>query len=358
VEKQKFTLLSYRSNKKLTALGIIACLLLSPALGLAMFLPQVLTVIPVLLLALLGYAGAGAAAASTGLLVAMSAMYYGVWGGVGAFLLLAPTVVTAAVALEREQPFWQAVAAGCVAMFASMGAVIALISMLAGSDVVSAIMDIMRQMLSSSSVLGDTLLSMLMQMGVISTPEGMAAGEAFALTPEIREELTRTLILTVDSVLRLELPMQMATGSVAAGLLGQAALRKGVIARGGKAEYPKLYTWRVPKGWGRILGVTLLILYLLATLVPKSMNTMFYVFSGVFDRVFALQGIAALCYLMEERKKPAVFQKIVFMAGYFFLGGIAMTVGIFDQAIDFAHRREKLDKLENPFDPRHGAQDG
>jgi len=201
----------------------------------------------------------------------------------------------------------------------------------------------------------DTLLSMLMQMGVISTPEGMAAGEAFALTPEIREELTRTLILTVDSVLRLELPMQMATGSVAAGLLGQAALRKGVIARGGKAEYPKLYTWRVPKGWGRILGVTLLILYLLATLVPKSMNTMFYVFSGVFDRVFALQGIAALCYLMEERKKPAVFQKIVFMAGYFFLGGIAMTVGIFDQAIDFAHRREKLDKLENPFDPRHGA---
>ena len=59
------------------------------------------------------------------------------------------------------------------------------------------------------------------------------------------------------SVLRLELPMQMATGAVAAGLLGQAVLRKGLISRGEKVEYPKLSSWRVPKGWGRILGGTL-----------------------------------------------------------------------------------------------------
>lgn len=356
VEKQKVSLLKQKSNKKLTALGIAACLLLSPAAGMALFLPQVLTIIPVLLLALLGYAGAPAAAACTGALVAMSAVYYGVWGGVSAFLLLVPAVLAAAIALEREQPFWQSVAAGGVAMFASMGVVVAMISALAGSDVVSAITDVMKQTLSSSSVFGDTLLSVLMQTGMISAPAGVEMGEAFALTPEIREELTRTLVLTIDSVLRLELPMQMATGSVAAGLLGQAVLRKGVIARGCNVEYPRLYTWRVPKGWGRILGGTLAVLYLLAMLVPKSMNTMFYVFSGVFDRVFALQGIAAICYLLEEKKKPAIFQKIVFVAGFFFLGSIAMTVGIFDQAIDFAHRREKLDKIENPFDPRHGAQ--
>ncbi len=356
VEKQKVSLLRYRSNKKLTVLGIAACLLLSPAAGMALFLPQVLTIIPVLLLALLGYAGSVASAACTGMLVAMSAAYYGVWGGVSAFVLLVPTVLTAAVALEREQPFWQAVAAGCVAMFASMGAVVAMLSALAGSDVVSALMDVMRQMFASSSMFGDTLLSMLMQMGVITAPEGVELGASFALTPEIREELTRTLVLTMDSVLRLELPMQMATGAVAAGLLGQAVLRKGLIARGAQVEYPHLHTWRVPKGWGRILGGTLLILYLLASLVPKSMNTMFYVFSGVFDRVFALQGIAAICYLLEEKKKPAIFKKIVFIAGYFFLGSIAMTVGIFDQAMDFAHRREKLNEFENPFDPRHGAQ--
>jgi len=356
VEKHKVSLLRHKSNKKLTVLGIAACLLLSPALGMALFLPQVVTLIPVLLLALLGYAGAPAAAACTGVLVAMSAVYYGVWGGVGAFVLLVPAVAAAAYSLDREQPFWQSVAAGGAAMFASMGAVVAMISVIAGSDVVSAIIDVMRQTLNSSSVFGDTLLSVLMQMGAISIPEGAELGETFALTAQMRSELTTNLLFTVDSVLRLELPMQMATGAVSAGLLGQAVLRKGVISRGGDVEYPRLHTWRVPKGWGRILGGTLLVLYLLAMLVPQSMNTMFYVFSGVFDRVFSLQGIAAVCYLMEEKKKPAWMKKIVFVIGYFFLGSIAMTVGIFDQAMDFAHRREKLDELENPFDPRHGAQ--
>ena len=49
--------------------------------------------------------------------------------------------------------------------------------------------------------------------------------------------------------MRLEIPMQMATGSVAAGVLGQAALRKGVLSRGDKVDYPPLRTWSVPKGW-------------------------------------------------------------------------------------------------------------
>jgi len=357
VENQKTLLLGQKNKIRLTVLSIICCLLLSPALSVALFLPQILTLIPIALLAMLGYAGIVSAAACTGILVALSSVYYGVYGGVGAFLLLVPTVVTAAVSLERRQPFWQSVAATGVAMFASMGVVVAILSMLAGSDVVSALTDIMRRTLSSSPMLGDTLLSMLVQMGAISAPAGMELGEGFALTHELREELTKSLLLMVDSVLRLELPMQMATGAVAAGLLGQAVLRKGVIARGGKTEYPRLHTWRVPKGWGRILGGTLLILYLLSSIVPRSMNTMFYVFSGVFDRVFALQGIAAVCYLLEERKKSPWLKRIVFIAGYFFFGTVAMTVGIFDQAIDFAHRREKLDKLENPFDPRHGAQE-
>jgi len=357
VEKQKVSLFKYKSNKKMTVAAIAACLLLSPALGLALFFPQVVTLIPILLLALLGYAGVPAAAACTGILVAMSAVYYGMWGGVGTALLLVPVMVVSALVFDREQPFWQAVAAGSVAMFASMGAVIAILSLLAGSDVVSAIIDVVRQTLNSSSVFSDTLLSVLMQTGALSAPEGVQMGEAFTLTAEMRSELITRLLFTVDSVLRLELPMQMATGAVSAGLLGQAVLRKGVISRGGEVEYPLLHTWRVPRGWGRILGGTLAVLYLLAMLVPQSMNTMFYVFSGVFDRVFSLQGIAAVCYLLEEKKKPVWLKKLVFVVGYFFLGSIAMTVGIFDQAMDFAHRREKLDKLENPFDPRHGAQD-
>ena len=148
--------------------------------------------------------------------------------------------------------------------------------------------------------------------------------------------------------------MQMATGSVTAGLLGQAVLRKGVIAGGQKTEYPHLKTWRVPKGWGRILGGTLAVLYLLAMLVPQSMNTMFYVFSGVFNKVFAIQGIAAVCYMLDKHGKSAAWQGAVFIAGYFFLGSFAVMVGIFDQAADFSHRREELDKDQNPFDPRRG----
>ena len=82
---------------------------------------------------------------------------------------------------------------------------------------------------------------------------------------------------------------------------------------------------------------------------------MFYVFSGVFDQIFALQGIAALCYLLDEHGKSRKWQRLVFIAGYFLLRSMAVMVGIFDQAVDFAHRREKLDELENPFDPRRGA---
>ena len=149
--------------------------------------------------------------------------------------------------------------------------------------------------------------------------------------------------------------MQMATGAVAAGLLGQSVLRTGLISRGVKVEYHKLSSWRVPKGWGRILGGTLVVLYLLAMLVPKSMNTMFYVFNGVFDQIFALQGIAALCYMLMERGKSPKWQRLIFVVGYFLLGSMMVLVGILDQAADFAHRREKLDEEENPFDPRRSV---
>ena len=39
VEEQKVSLLRQKSNKKLTVIAIAACLLLSPALGLALFFP-------------------------------------------------------------------------------------------------------------------------------------------------------------------------------------------------------------------------------------------------------------------------------------------------------------------------------
>ena len=352
MDNQKVMVFRQKNRWGLTVASIVVCLLLTPVVGAGLFLPQVLSAIPVVLLALLGYVGPVSATVCTGILVALTSLLFGLWGGLAAALLVIPTVMISAIMVEREQPFWQAVAGSGVTMFASMGAVVALLSALVGSDIVSALAGIAEEMFSASGALGDVMLALFSQMGLIAMPEGADLGGLAALDPQVKTDMLASLIAMMDSVLRLELPMQMATGSVAAGLLGQAVLRKGVLHRGQKVSYPQMKTWRVPKGWGRILGGTLVILYLLAMFVPRSMNTMFYVFSGVFDQVFALQGIAALCYMLDEHGKSVWWQRLVFVAGYFFLGSMAMMVGLFDQAVDFAHRREKLDELENPFDPR------
>lgn len=352
MDNQKVTVFRQKNRWGLTIASIVACLLLSPAFGVGILLPQVLSAVPILLLALLGYAGPVSAAVCSAILVSLSSVLFGMWGGVSAILLIVPAVLIPAVMVERDQPFWQCVAAGAVTMFASMGAVVALLSMLAGNDVVSALAGLLEEMLAASGSMGDTMLSLFVQMGLVTAPQGMDLGSMIALDPQVKTELLNTIVVMMDSVLRLELPMQMATGAVAVGLLGQSVLRKGLISRGTKVEYPRLKTWRVPKGWGRILGGTLLVLYLLSALVPRSMTTMFYVFNGVFDQVFSLQGIAALCYMLDERGNSQRWQRLIFIVGYFLMGSFAVMVGIMDQAVDFAHRREKLDEQENPFDPR------
>ena len=350
MDNQKVSVFKQKNNWGLTVLGAVLCILSAPLLSTLVFLPQVVTMVPVLLLVMLGFAGPAGAAICAGLLTGGAGVLYGMWGVVCALLLIVPTVAAAAIAIDRDQPFWEAVVAGSVAMFASLFAVVAIISMLAGSDVVSALSALLTDVAGSADSFSDTILSAMASMGLVTLPDGAADISAFDAAA--RKEMFQSLIFTMDSVLRLELPMQMATGSVSAGLLGQAALRKGMLRRGVKVSYPKLSTWRVPKGWGRVLGGTLVALYALAMLLPESMNTMFYVFSGVFDRVFALQGIAAVCYMMKKHGRSVKWQAAVFIIGYFFLGTAAMLLGIADQAMDFTHRRKELDKLENPFDPR------
>ena len=354
MENQKVSLFRQKNRRGLTALCIAANVLLMPVLGIALFLPQALAVMPLALMAMLAYAGPVSAAVCSLMYVLMGSVLFGLFGGLAVALLLMPVVIMSAALVEREQPFWVAVAGGGVTMFASMFAVVAMLTMLAGSDVVTALTGYINQAMASAGGVADMALGVMMQAGMIAVPDGAAAGAqgVLALDPETKAELIRSLVLITDSALRLEIPMQMATASVACGLLGQAVLRKGLLRRGVKVEYPPLRTWRVPKGWGRILGGTLAVLYLLANLVPQSMNTMFYVFSGVFNQVFSLQGIAALCYLLHKRGKSARWQALVFAAGYFLIGSIAVMIGISDQAMDFTHRREELDKLENPFDPR------
>lgn len=353
VQEVKVSLFKQKNHISLTVLCIVLWIVLSPVIGSCIMLPQVLMLLPVVLMGMLSFVGPVSAVACCAILLSLVFSLFGGWAAVCMALLLVPTIAASVITLERGDSFWTAAAAGCVAMFASIGAALGLLSVLAGSDIVTALTDIFREVLASYGSLGDLLLTMLIQMGSIAAPEGFdAAKGVLSIDAATRGELLSSFVLVMDSVMRLEIPMQMATGSIAAGVFGQALLRRGVIRRGIKVEYPPLRTWRVPKGWGRILVGTLLALYVLSLIVPQATSTMLYVFSGIFDQVFALQGIAAICYLLHSKGKKARWQTLVFLLGYTLLRSPAVMVGIFDQGFDFTHRREKLDKDENPFDPR------
>ena len=305
---------------------------------------------------LLGYGGIVAMIGCSAILIGLGFTLFGIWGALCMALLVLPTAATAAIALDREYPFWVGVAAGCTAMFVSMSLAVMILSALAGSDVVTAISAMVREMFEESGALGDMMLSLMVQLGVANVPaDALDAQGMLMLTPELRENMVNALVTAVDAALRLELPMQMATGSVAAGLLGQAVLCKGMLSRGVKVDYPPLRTWRVPNGWGRVLGGTLAALYVLVMLVPGRLDSMFYVFSGVFDQVFAIQGVASVCYMMHKRGKGRLAQALVFALGYVIIRPAAVMIGVLDQAMDISRRRAELEELEkknNPFDPR------
>jgi len=358
VENQNISIFRQKNKRGLTVLCIVLCALLSPVLGISLFVPQALSLIPLLLMAMLSYVGPVSAGVCGAMLVFLAFLLFGLWGAVAAALVFVPVVIMTTVTIERKQPFWQSVAASAVTMFASLFGVVALLSLLAGSDVVTALTGFITKGLETSGTLGDTMLSMMAQMGMLklSSDVQLGANGVLTLDAAAKKELIDGIVLMMDSVMRLEIPMQMATAAVASGLLGQAVMRKGAISRGQKVEYHPLRTWHVPRGWGRILGGTLILLYMLAHLVPRSMNTMFYVFSGVFDQVFALQGVAMMCYVLNQRGKGIIWQGAAFVLGYFFLGSLGVVLGIADQSMDFAHRREELDKMDNPFDPRRGEQ--
>jgi len=353
VQESNISLLKQKNHILLTILSIVLCMMLSPGILSMLLLPQVMTLMPVLLLVLLAYVGPVSGIVCSALLIATTFSAFGVWAALCMALLLIPTAAVTIVTFERRESFFTAAAAGCVTMFASLGVMLGLLSVLAGSDVVTALTDIVRDMLTQFGWMGDMLLNMLVQMGGVSFPEGYDAAIGItSIDPQVRKEMLSSFVLLMDTALRLEIPMQMATGSIAAGLFGQAVVRKGMLRKGIKVEYPALRTWRVPKGWGRILGGTLAVLYVLSRLLPNAASTMFYVFSGIFDQVFALQGIAAVCYLIHEKGGKGFLKGLVFVLGYVLLRSPAVMIGIFDQMTDFTHRREKLEKDENPFDPR------
>lgn len=351
MEKQSVLLFRQKNRWGLTVLSIVACLLLSPIVGMAAMLPQILAVVPVLLLALLGSVGPVSAVVCSGLLVGVAGTLFGIKGALCALVLFVPVLGISAYLVEKRYPFWHSAGVSACAMFASMGAVVGIVTLLAGSDLVTVFTNMMREMFDSMGALADSMLLMFAQMGIY-VPEGLDLTKpGVALSPEMREEMVNMIVLVMDSGLRLELPAQMATGSLTAGVLGQAFLRKGVLRRGIQVPYPRLHTWRLPKGWGRVLGGTLLLFYLLAQMLPERMNSTLYVFTNVFDTIFVTQGIAAVCYLLHKNGRGRFLKGLVAVVGFVALKSIALAVGVADQAVDITHRRQELDQEENPYDP-------
>ena len=256
LENKNISLLRRSNRWGWTALSIALCMLLSPLLAVSVFIPQGMTLVPIALLLLVGYVGPVSAVTCTAILVTLSTVFFGFWGAALSAVLLVPILVVSSYMVEHEQSFWQSAAGSGVTMFASIGLAMLLVSALAGADVVTALSNMMRQAFSVSQTFSDMVLTMMMQLGAITSASGGAVDIA-TLDAAARGQLIEQLVLILDTLMRLEIPMQMATGSVAAGVLGQAALRKGVLSRGDKADYPPLRTWTVPKGWGRVLGATL-----------------------------------------------------------------------------------------------------
>ena len=77
MENQNRSLLKRENRWGWTVLSIVICLLLSPLAALAAFVPQIVTMVPVLLMLLLGYVGPVSAAACTAIMVAISSVLLG-----------------------------------------------------------------------------------------------------------------------------------------------------------------------------------------------------------------------------------------------------------------------------------------
>lgn len=173
----------------------------------------------------------------------------------------------------------------------------------------------------------------MMQFGLITAADGSAASMTM-LDAATREQLIAQLVLAVDTVMRLEIPD--ADGRRALwrrACWDRLRFAKACFRCGDKVDYPPLRTWSVPKGWGRVLGATLAALYVLTLVVPSMTSSMFYVFSGVFEQIFALQGIAAVCYYLHGKGRGRVAQGVVFVLGYFLVQPAALLIGIADQTV-------------------------
>ena len=174
LENKNISLLRRSNRWGWTALSIALCMLLSPLLAVSVFIPQGMTLVPIALLLLVGYVGPVSAVTCTAILVTLSTVFFGFWGAALSAVLLVPILVVSSYMVEHEQSFWQSAAGSGVTMFASIGLAMLLVSALAGADVVTALSNMMRQAFSVSQTFSDMVLTMMMQLGAITSASGGA----------------------------------------------------------------------------------------------------------------------------------------------------------------------------------------
>ena len=349
--------LPFKNRWGRTLLCTALCIACVPFLSLTLFIPKLLTAIPLAVIFLFGFAGPVCAALGTAIITAgssllLSAWDASMWGVVGCIIFIVPLFIATLLTLYRREDFWLSAGIGAAVMFASCCVIIGIIGARSGTDAVTAIMQAMVDLINRVEGLPEMLIEMTAQMGLLEQGTG-------ALDASGRNAILQTMIRAADMVMRLRVPAQITTGSLAAGVLSQFMLRKTLNRNGLGLSYPALRTWRLPKGWGRILALTFAALFLITQVVPQYTSGMLYVFTGLFEQVFTLQGIAALCWVAYEKGRGGFWQAMIFMLGYFLLSTPASLIGIADQAFDFSHRREKLGNEDtyNPFDPRAKRDD-
>ena len=346
----------------MTVLSVILCAIASPLLICTLFLPRMLMTVPLLLVFLLGYIGP----VSTGIAIILfasisgvifSAWSAGAWGIVCGLLFCLPVVLSVAITTERKTPFWLSAAIVAAVGFISCCLIVGIIGWRSGTDVVSAMTQMIREQISQMTDLQEMLLYIMNRYGLLVDAMGNEIQQA-ALSAEQKTQVASQMISMMDSVLRLQIPMQITSGALVCGALGEHALRRGLRKRGADTSYPAFRTWYLPKGWGGVLGITLAALFACNLLLPQYTQGMFYVYWGLFSTVFTLQGIATDCWLVHGQKESVFLQGLVFVLGYGVATMPAMIIGIADQAFDFSHRRSAIEKAPkyNPFDPRNKEQ--
>ena len=329
MEKRQFTFALQKNRWGFTILSVILFIMLGPFASVLAFLPRMMTTLPILLVILLGYVGIVSTVLCTAVVVMYAMLLFGIYGAIGALIFLVPPLISTAVLSERNMPFFRSCAISGMVMLLCEYLVLAIISMVTGQDAVSAVMQLFVDFFNENSLLSTSLMDVMMQNGLISINQ--AASSISQLSAGDRVSILQSFIRSMDQLLRLEVPLQIATGAVSMGLLG-------------------------PDGFGRVMLITVAALYLLS-LIGRGMDTMFTVVSGVFEQLLTLQGIAAVCYSLHQNGKSRRMQFWVFILGYFILGIAAVIVGIIDQTFDFTHRRAELKKLDeqrrrDAYDPK------